>query len=73
MQTDPTPTLQCSPEPHTDLYPPKPCIRLNTLQRFNPESLDFCCKMLERSGLNPRNTYVPSWLTSEPVIMVSVV
>lgn len=39
-------------------------------QRFNPESLEFLGKMLERSGINPHNAYTPPWLVNEPICMV---
>lgn len=38
------------------------------LQRFNPESLEFLGKMLERSGLG-NDTYTPPWLVNEPIVM----
>jgi 3-ketoacyl-CoA synthase len=38
------------------------------LQRFNPESLQFLGKMLERSGLG-NDTYTPPWLVNEPICM----
>jgi len=47
------------------------CIVVLLLQRFNPESLEFLGKMLERSGINPHNTYTPPWLVNEPICMVS--
>ncbi|KAF8055276.1 KCS1 [Scenedesmus sp. PABB004] len=43
-----------------------PTNKLNT--RFNPESLDFLGKMLERSGLGD-DTYTPPWLVNEPIVM----
>uniref|UniRef100_A0A383VBC9 3-ketoacyl-CoA synthase n=1 Tax=Tetradesmus obliquus TaxID=3088 RepID=A0A383VBC9_TETOB len=43
-----------------------PANSLNT--RFNPESLDFLGKMLERSGLG-NDTYTPPWLVNEPIVM----
>jgi hypothetical protein len=38
------------------------------VQRFNPDSLQFLGKMLERSGLG-NDTYTPPWLVNEPICM----
>lgn len=56
--------------PDTWQMPAERFVPINSLNtRFNPESLDFLGKMLERSGINPHNTYTPPWLVNAPICM----